>query len=129
MSSQDDDQEIARMLAMTVEELRAFCAARGLEWDGSFSDLDKKALAQTMEKLLFGAPLDDIMGMGDLADLEIRPVGFSRRNEEPHSSGLEPPRPRRTDVLHARDAADANIPVERVNADPPKVHRDGEGKK
>jgi len=129
MSSEDDDQEVARMLAMTVDELRALFAARGLEWDGSLSNLDKNALAQTMEKLLFGAALDDIMGMGDLADLEIRPVGFSRHNEEPHSSGLEPPRPRRTDVLHARDTAGANIPVERVNTDPPKVRRDGEGKK
>jgi hypothetical protein len=125
----DDDEgaEIARMLAMTREELRAHITARGFDWETEVARLDPLAQAEMMEKELFGATLDDIMNFSDLADLEIRPVGSVRKNQEPNSAGLEPARPRRADPTQARDTL---IPLPRAmkeNSDVKRTFRDGDG--
>jgi hypothetical protein len=98
MNSKDEDADIARILEMTEVELRAHIAAHGRDADAAaakLTELQEGAPIEQMEKALFGASLDDIMSLSEFTDLEIRPVGFVRQNQDVSSEPLGPARLRR----------------------------------
>jgi hypothetical protein len=116
MTAKDEDAELHRILAMTEEEFRAHIAAQGLDADTEVAKLKSIYEDEPMEQLenaLFGASLDDIMSLSELADLETRQVGFVRRNQEANSAPLGPARPRRdhpTQMQH-QDSAQTREPA------------------
>jgi hypothetical protein len=116
MNSKDEDADIARILEMTEVELRAHIATHGRDGDAAaakLTEFQEDASIDQMEKALFGASLDDIMSFSEFADLEIRPVGFVRQNQDVSSEPLGPARSRRDhtsptrhgDSTPAREAA------------------------
>jgi hypothetical protein len=92
--SAEDDAEIARLLAMGEAELQASLGVRGSASKGAVTSLNNQAVAEVMERALFGATLDDILSASDLTDLEVRRRGAVRPNQTPRPAGLEPARPR-----------------------------------
>jgi hypothetical protein len=85
MTANDEDAELHCILAMTEEEFCAHIAAQGLDGEAEVAKLKSICEIEPMEqseKALFGASLDDIMNLSEFADLETRPVGFVRRNQE-----------------------------------------------
>jgi hypothetical protein len=116
MAKIDENADLARMLEMTEQELRAYIAAQGLDWDTEIAKLQlivENTPVELMEKALFGATLDDILTLSEFTDLEIRPVGFVRQNREANSEAVGPARPRRDDITrtHRDDSAQAREPV------------------
>jgi hypothetical protein len=94
MATKDEDDEFPRMLATTEEELRAYAAARGKDSDTPAAmprSIDENAPIEQLEKLLFGASLDDIVSLSEFDDLEIRPVGVIRQNQESNAAPLARP--------------------------------------
>jgi hypothetical protein len=106
MNSKDEDADIARILEMTEVELRAHIAAHGRDADAAAAKLTDAPIEQ-MEKALFGASLDDIMSLSEFTDLEIRPVGFVRQNQDVSSEPLGPARLRRDHTTQHGDSTSA----------------------
>jgi hypothetical protein len=95
MATKDEHDELSRILAMTEEDLRVYAAAaRGKESDipaAKPESIDENAPIEQLEKVLFGASLDDIAGLSEFDDLEIRPVGVARQNQESNDAPLARP--------------------------------------
>jgi hypothetical protein len=110
VTSKDEDAEMARLLEMTEEELRAHIAAQGLDWNTEVARLKsiyQDAPMELMERALFGATLDDIMNLSEFADLDIRPVGFLRQDQKAKSTPVGRARSRRDDTTRADHDASA----------------------
>jgi hypothetical protein len=81
MNTEDEHDELARILAMNDQDLPVQIAAQDLDCDTEVAELYEDAQMAHLEKALFGASLDNIMNLSDFLDLEARAVGVCQIRE------------------------------------------------